>query len=179
MDTITGIPAHPLMVHIPVVLLPLAALVSIVLLIKQSWFERYKWALLAITGIGAAGGLLAGSTGEGLEHDVKKTGAARDALRNHTEAGGVAQTFGVVFFCIVAVWILLPVVLDWRARRTGGATSDPAGSTDSATSSVAQPKWLRPVVAALVVISAGVATYTVVDAGHSGAKSVWTEETGG
>jgi len=172
MDTISGIPAHPLFVHIPAVLLPLAAILALVMLIKQAWFDRYKWALLAITGIGTLGAILAANSGESLQESIKKSASARQAIREHAEAGETARTFGIVFLVIVAAWILVPMFL---ARRNSGS-----GSTgDDAPNPPAQPTWLRAVVAALVVLSAGAATITVIDAGHSGAKSVWEEETGG
>jgi hypothetical protein len=43
-DTISGLPAHPLLVHIPVVLLPLAALGVVGMALRSSWHRRYRWA---------------------------------------------------------------------------------------------------------------------------------------
>ncbi len=171
MDTIAGIPAHPLFVHIPVVLLPLAAVLALVMLLKQAWFDRYKWTLLAITSVGALGAILAAGSGESLQEGVKKTGAARQVIREHAEAGETARLFGVIFFAVIAAWILVPMYLSWRAGAAGSGTE--------AVVSPRQPRWLRPVIAALVVLTAGAATITIIDAGHSGAKSVWTEQGGG
>ncbi len=169
MDTISGIPAHPLFVHIPAVLLPLAAILALIMLIKQAWFDRYKWVLLATAGLGALGAILAASSGESLEESIEKAEGAQRAIREHAEAGETARLFGIVFFVVVAAWIFVPMFL---ARRRGGS-----GSTiDGATGTPAQPKWMRPVIAGLVVLSAGAATITVIDAGHSGATSVWEEE---
>jgi uncharacterized membrane protein len=174
MDTISGIPAHPLFVHIPAVLLPLAALLAIFMLIKQSWFERYKWALLGVTGIGALGAILASSAGESLQESIERKEGAQQAIRDHAQEGETARMFGIVFFIIVALWILVPIILERRAARSGSNSE----STGVSKGSPAQPKWLRPVVAALVVLSAGAATISVISAGHSGAKSVWSEEGG-
>ncbi len=172
MDTITGIPAHPLFVHIPVVLLPLAAVLALVMLIRPTWFDRYKWALLAITSVGTLGAILAAGSGESLAENVKKSGAARQALNDHIEAGDTARLFGIIFFGVIAVWIFLPMYLARRAHAAGSGDGTALGSPR-------QPKWLRPVIAALIVVTAGAATVTIVQAGHSGAKSVWTEESGG
>ena len=64
MDQITGLPAHPLLVHIPVAMLPLAALGVVVLLARKAWYERYRWAVLVVAGIGTLGAILAASSGE-------------------------------------------------------------------------------------------------------------------
>ena len=50
MDTFFGIPAHPLFVHIPAVLIPLAAVGVVIMLVRPTWWERYKWATLAEIG---------------------------------------------------------------------------------------------------------------------------------
>ncbi len=55
MDTLFGLPAHPLLVHIPIVLLPLAAIGVIVMLIKPEWHRRYRWVVLAMGVVGALG----------------------------------------------------------------------------------------------------------------------------
>ena len=41
--TIFGIPAHPLLVHAVVVLLPLAAVCAAALAVRPSWRQRYAW----------------------------------------------------------------------------------------------------------------------------------------
>ena len=58
MDTISGLPAHPLLVHVPVVLLPLAAVGVIVMLIRPAWHRRYRWAVLTIGAVGTLGAIL-------------------------------------------------------------------------------------------------------------------------
>ncbi|MCB1000001.1 MAG: DUF2231 domain-containing protein [Ilumatobacteraceae bacterium] len=151
MDTISGIPAHPLFVHVPVVLLPLGALLAIALLVKQAWFERYQWVLLGIVGAGAIGAVLAAASGEELE----EAGERSAGIHDHAEAGEMARNLGLVFLLVVIAWIVVPKLLRRRAA--------------------ASPRWFRPVIAALVVL-AGVGSFaTVVQAGHSGAEQVWDE----
>jgi uncharacterized membrane protein len=162
MDTITGIPAHPLFVHIPVVLLPLGAILAIIMLIKQSWFERYKWLLLGVVGVGALGAILAASSGESLQESVERDGESA-GLEAHAEAGEMARTLGIVFFIVVVAWIVVPMILKRRAAASG--------ATDSGA-----PTWFRPVVAVAVLLCAAGSVFTVIDAGHSGAKQVWNEE---
>lgn len=162
MDEISGIPAHPLFVHIPVVLLPLAAIVALVLLVKQSWFERYKWGLLGLVGVGAIGAILAASSGEELEGSLRRTEGVSASLEEHAEAGEMARNVGILFLIVVLAWIFVPVLLRRRAAAAGGT-------------SPAQPTWFRGVVIGLVALCSIGTVVTVIEAGHSGAKEVWNE----
>jgi len=164
MDTFFGIPSHPFFVHVPAVLIPLAGIGVVVMLIRPTWWERYKWATLAVAGAGMLGAIFAAGSGEELEEAVEAT-ANRSELRAHVEAGEAARTVSIVFFLIVLAAV---VVVPWLMKRR--ASSSGAAAT---TSSTAAPKWLRPVVAIALVASAGAASWTVFDAGHTGAKSVW------
>ena len=54
-DKLFGLPAHPLLVHVPVVLVPLAALMAIAFAIRPAWLDRFGWWLVAVSGVGAVG----------------------------------------------------------------------------------------------------------------------------
>ncbi len=165
MDTISGIPSHPLFVHIPAILLPLAALAVIVMVIKPAWKERYQWATLAVGFAGMLGAILAAGSGEGLEEQLEEGGQTA-TWGSHAEAGELARTVSILFFLLLAAYVLVP----WFLRRRA-AKAAPSG--EAGTSAAAGPVWLAPVLAGLVVIGAVASTYTVIDAGHSGAKAVW------
>ncbi len=157
MDTLGGIPSHPLFVHLPAVLIPLATLGVILMVVRPTWWQRYQWATLAVTGVGTLGAILAAGSGEALEEGVEDT-ANRSQLHAHVEAGDAARTMSIVFFVVALAAI---VVVPWVMKRRASAASS--------------PKWLRMVVAIALVASAGAASWTVFDAGHSGAKSVWSD----
>ena len=169
MDHINGLPLHPLIVHIPVAMLPLAFLGVVVMMIRRAWYERYRWAVLALGAIGTLGAILAAATGESLESDVRRTEGA-DALRSiheHAEAGDVARTVAILFFVALAAWVMIPWYLDRRTARQdpGGSGRDARGTTITRT--------------ALMIATAVLATasmVTVYQAGHSGATSVWQEQ---
>lgn len=169
MDTISGIPSHPLFVHIPAILLPLAAVGVIVMVVKPAWKERYQWATLAVGFVGMLGAILAASSGESLEEANEEAMAGMSGPRpweSHAEAGEMARNVSILFFVLLAAFVLVPWFLRRRAAK-GAAGEAPAS---------AGPTWLAPVLAGLVVIGAAASTYTVIDAGHSGAKAVWSEE---
>lgn len=187
-EEIFGLPAHPLLVHAPVVLLPLGAIGVLLMVIRVAWFERYKWATLAVVGAGALGAVLAAGSGEELEDE------GRRRVGDHAEAGEAARSAALVFFLVVLLAVALPIVLrrvaTARAARSadGSATAvDPASGTEpdaapagaaAATRGTTQPLWLRIVVSVALVASAAGAVATVVVAGHSGAEEVWENEYG-
>jgi len=161
LETLFGLPAHPLMVHLPVVIIPLAGLIAVVFAFRTQWLDRFGWALVALSGLGALGGILAAGSGEGLED----LGERKPGLHDHAEMGEVARTLGIVFFLIV----LGVVLVRHLARRRGeGATGVWAFAGSKAGAIVA---------AVALVLSAGAATYTVSVAGHQGAKLKWGTET--
>jgi hypothetical protein len=167
MNTFFGIPAHPLVVHVPAMLIPLAAIGVIVMVVRPTWWERYKWATLGVAGVGMLGAILAAGSGESLEEAVEGT-ASRSMLHDHAEAGEAARTVSIVFFVVLLAAI---VVMPWIVRRRATA----GGASGSGSSVVGTPTWLRTAVSLVLVITALGASWSVYDAGHSGAKSVWSE----
>lgn len=178
MDTITGLPAHPLLVHIPVVLLPLAAIGVVFLLIRRAWYERYRWAVLGIGAIGTVGAILAASSGESLEAQIRaKEGAdAAREIQDHAQAGDLAQTLAIVFFVALAAYVVVPWFLDRRRNtaRPRDSNTSPSPMTD-ATSRTGSPTWLRAVLSVAVAATAVASMASIINAGHTGASRAWDE----
>ena len=42
-DKLFDLPAHPLLIHAPIVLLPIAAIATVVLVVKPAWRARAGW----------------------------------------------------------------------------------------------------------------------------------------
>lgn len=165
METIGGIPSHPLFVHLPAVLIPLATIGVLLMVLRPIWWQRYKWPTLAVTGVGMLGAILAVGSGEALEEGVEGS-VNRSQLHAHVEAGEAARTMSIVFLLVVLAAVVL---VPWALKRRSSSAASLAPSPESS------PKWLRMVVALALVASAGAASWTVFDAGHSGAKSVWSD----
>ena len=161
-NTFFGIPAHPLLVHIPAVLLPLAAVGVIVMAIRPAWHRRYRWAVLAVGFVGALGAILAADAGESLEQRIvaKEGAAAARGWHEHAEAGETARLFGIIFVVVLAMFVLVPWYLE---RRT--AQRRP----------VKLPGVVSHALLVLALAAAAGTVITVIQAGHSGAKSVWCE----
>jgi uncharacterized membrane protein len=162
METFFGIPAHPLLVHIPAVLLPLAAVGVVVMVIKPAWHQRYRWVVLALGLVGTLGAILAADAGESLaERIVAKEGAgAASGWEDHAQAGDTARLFGIIFFVVLTAFVLVP----WYVERRK-AQSRP----------ITLPTFVPVALAVLVLAASAGTVITVIQAGHSGAKAVWCE----
>ena len=151
LEEIFGLPAHPLVVHAAVVLLPLAAITTLVCAAVPRARRLYApvavgLALVATLAVGLAQG-----SGEALEEEVDET----ELIEEHTEHGEQVLPWAIAVTVAAAAVTAAPVL----ARRR------PALSA-------------RTVTAALVAVSllAGAgAVWTVGEVGHSGAKATWDE----
>lgn len=172
MDQLFGLPAHPLVVHAPVVLIPLAVIGALAMMTRPRWYHRFRWPVLAIAAVGTLGAIISAGSGEELEEAVEgsASSAARHAIHEHAEAGELARTLSIVFLVALAVWVLVPW---WSERRNRSATHASVGAA------VAQPatgsRWLRTVLMVGVGATAVASLVTIVEAGHSGASSVWDD----
>ena len=169
--SIFGLPAHPLLVHIPVVLLPLCAVGVVVMAIKRSWHERFRWAVLAVGTVGAIGAVFAASAGESFEEQIESV-EGREAARawhEHAEQGETARTFALLFLSALVAFVVVPWWLERRNRRDVAA--EPV--TDSSSTSLVRA--LRIGAAALALLAGAASVVTIVQAGHSGADAVWED----
>jgi hypothetical protein len=177
MSTINGLPAHILLVHAIVVLLPLNAL----LLVVSAVWSKVRRRLAGANALLAVFVLLlvpvTTNAGEWLERRVPRT----DLLRAHTELGDTA-----VFVAIPVA--LLALIVWWRQREDVAvrpAVSDVDESIGGGTATMTQTAvrrrtFLAPastavtvVIAVLAVLAAGGACYQIYRIGDSGAQASW------
>lgn len=166
-DKIAGLPAHPLFVHIPVVLIPLAGIIAIVFALRPAWLDRFGWGLVALSGVGMIGAIIAASSGEGLEELLRENGEQITAsLNEHAELGETARTISIIFFVVVTAIVAIRYVARRQAGQTNAVTKFAASKAGAIAMSI------------VLIASAAAATYTIANAGHDGAKQVWEEEYG-
>ncbi len=162
MDTFWGIPAHPLLVHIPVVLVPLCAIGVIAMAAHRGIFQRLRWIILGLAAVSTVATFMASEAGESLERSVERTAL----VKTHAEAGDQFQAIMVLFFLVVAAM----VGWDWLMQRGGKDANETRSVTlGNYRSQISILTRVAGVIAAIV------ASYFVIDVGHSGAKSVWDE----
>jgi hypothetical protein len=159
MTTVNGLPAHVLLVHAIVVLLPLSALL---LVLSALWpAARAKLAgpnaILALLVVILVP--ITTDAGEWLERQVART----PLVRTHTELGDTA------------IWVAIPVavlaLLVWWRQRESGATSRRTFLGPAS-------KAVTVVLAALSVAAAGAAVFDIYRIGDSGAQASWQGQFG-
>jgi hypothetical protein len=157
---INGLPAHVLLIHAVVVLVPVAALV----LIAQAWSKPVRrWA-----GIGGPllclGALvmvpITTSSGKWFRDHLPPALANSAPVKKHADLGDQLLPWVIAMFVLsAAVWFL--------SRRTGEAT-DPV--VLPATAGLAAIQMLVAVLATVAAVGAVVQTARI---GDSGAQAVW------
>jgi uncharacterized membrane protein len=113
MDTFAGLPAHPLLVHAPVVLVPVVALLVILMIVRPQWLERFGWLAVGLAGLALVTGVLAENSGEALEEAVEDS-ASRTLLHAHEEAGEKVPLLAFLLFASLVAW----VGWQWWSRRS-------------------------------------------------------------
>ncbi len=146
MGELFGTPAHPLLVHIPIVLLPLLAVAAIVMATKPELRRRFGLWLLVATLVTAAVTFWATQAGEQLQDALQPAlGSKGD---RHAELGDQTALLATIFFVGAG---LMYIAERWFKRLTHSATA------------------LAWVVALIGVVTA----VWVIRTGHEGARITW------
>jgi uncharacterized membrane protein len=152
LTTISGLPAHVLLVHGVVVLVPLTALLEILCALWPAARRNLVWLVLALATVTAVLTPITANAG-GWLYDQQHT--HRDILNTHAERGATMIYFSIALL-VVAVIV---AVVHWREVR---ATA---------------PGLVVTVVVAVIAIVVGVGSIVqVVRIGDSGARAVWASE---
>jgi hypothetical protein len=148
---INGLPAHVLLIHVVVILVPVSALV----LVAQAWSERVRrWAGIGgpLLCLGAVVMVpITTNAGKWLRDHINPELAASAPVRKHVELGD-----GLLVW--VVAMLVLSVVVWWLGRRR--ATAPP-------------PPLVTIAVAVLATLVAAVSIYQTIRIGDSGAQAVW------
>ncbi|MET7481656.1 DUF2231 domain-containing protein [Streptomyces sp. NPDC005538] len=158
MSLVNGLPAHILLVHFVVVLVPLTALALVVGAIRPGAARRMGIVLPLVALVTLLSVPLTTQAGEWLERHVDDNAL----VRRHTELGdGLLPWAAGLFLLAAVVW--------WAARRTAASGTGTEGN----------PRWsatsVRVVVAVLSVAVAAGAVVDVYRIGDSGAKAAWKD----
>ncbi|AFM18660.1 hypothetical protein Mycch_3935 [Mycolicibacterium chubuense NBB4] len=149
MTTVAGLPAHALLVHAIVVLVPMITLVGILCALWPAARQRFVWGLVALAVVNLVLTPLTVSAGEWL---YNRQDSHSTILQTHAERGET-----MIYFSIALLVMAIAVaVLHVRAGRSGGSHR------------------LATVLVAVLVVVIGVAsTVQVVRIGHTGTEAKW------
>jgi hypothetical protein len=148
-STVFGLPAHPLVVHAVVVLVPLAALSGLVVAVWPAARARYAPLALGIATLALISVPLATHTGEQLEQHVRPS----SLVERHTEMADGLLPF------IALLWLAMAVLVGARWLRE--------------TRDVNWAKYLVAGAAVVAVAGAIASGVQVARIGDSGARAAW------
>jgi hypothetical protein len=156
-----GLPAHPLFIHVPVILIPTTIVAAIVFVVKPQWLSRYGIALALVSIVAMSSIFLAMQAGAALRGELNLQGEAAKLISEHSQAAHI--------LAIVYVLFTAALILTFAAQRISGGMPTGLGIVDGLLSA-------KPVLTALrvvLVLLSLVAGYMCFRTGDLGAKAVW------
>jgi uncharacterized membrane protein len=138
-----GLPAHPLIVHAPAVFIPLTALLALLMVANRKLSYRFGPLILVIAGLAAASAFAAAQTGQALQDDL-----GYEVVTHQSFGERVWWFSGATFLTLLGLWLI-----DRSSRRSR--------------------RFDGNLLAIAVVVFAGLATFWVIRAGHTGAELIW------
>jgi hypothetical protein len=166
--TVGGLPAHPLIVHAVVVLIPLTTLTAIVIAVRGSW-RRGGSVLVALGAVvSCAAAFVAMEAGEQLLAALSAGGHLSPDFDSH-DTWGTYTWYATIPFAVLAI---ITAVLARRGRRVPAHSGTTTTTTTTTGTGVAVLAW----VTALAGVVAVAFCYL---AGDSGSRAVWGFLTGG
>jgi hypothetical protein len=165
----SGLPAHPLFLHVPVILIPVAATGALVLAAWPRLFARNGvWiGLVAVVALGATN-LTIGS-GKQLRNDLHLQGSG--IVAQHASAADRLRAVLILFTALLLIAVAV--------FRTAGPRVTGIGIVDGALTAVRSRPALGAALRVIVAVLAIVSTYYTFHTGDLGAKAVWQHRLGG
>jgi hypothetical protein len=156
-----SLPAHPLFVHVPVILIPATILAALVLIARPEWLRRYGIALALVSIAAMSSVFLTMQAGGALESALHLKGEAAHLISEHSQA---AHILAIVYVAFTAA-----VILAFAAARISAGRPTGLGIADRILGSRAVFGGLRIAVVVLALAAGGMTFRT----GDLGAKAVW------
>jgi hypothetical protein len=156
-----GLPAHPLFIHVPVVLIPISVLGAIACVARPAWLARYGVPLSVTAIVAMSSTFLAMQAGAALRGALNLQGTAASLIQRHSHA---AHILAVVFVLFTAA-----LILTFAAQRISGGMPTGLAVADRLLS----PRISLVALRVLLVVLALVSAYMVFKVGDLGAKAVW------
>lgn len=165
-EEIFGVPAHPLIVHVVAVLVPLAALAGILIAFIPPLARRYATLVAVSALVWLPAVKLAENSGENLQQQVNASlsgptaNAESTLMQEHAELADSLFPWALV----LAIGLIVFAVVRRQLETSSG----------SASGGVVAAKWVS---IAVTVAGAVLSLYLVIRIGHLGAEAAWTRVT--
>jgi hypothetical protein len=152
-DKLFNLAAHPLLVHAPIVLIPLLFLISIAVVARPKWHVHMRW-LAAALFVAAVATLLAKGSGEALEHRIGTKIADQEGLHRHADLAEMTAILVLLQFLSAAG----VAIVSWLVSRAKAA-----GILGI----------IRKLGFVSLILFGALATIWMVRTGHEGARITW------
>jgi hypothetical protein len=160
-----GLPAHPLIIHVPVVLIPASIIGALACVARPQWFGRYGILLCLISIGGMSSIFLAMRAGSALEGILHLTGQPLHLIHEHSHAAGI---LAVIFVAFTAT-----LILTFSAERINGDL----GATGLVIADrILGTRRTQITLKVILVVLALASAYMVFRVGDLGAKAVWLQK---
>ncbi len=165
----SGLPAHPLFLHVPVILIPVVGIAVLVLAVLPRLFTRHGVWIAALTVVALGSLNLTMGAGDELRHDLNLNGGFGPAalIARHAHAASILRLLLIGFTALLIVAVA--IYRQAEGRHTGYAAIDGV------------LRWARPAMVplrAVLAILALACLYFVFHTGDLGAKAVWRGRVG-
>ena len=157
----SGLPAHPLFVHVPVILIPVTIVATIACVLKREWLTRFGITLAVVSIATMSSVFLTMQAGSGLRAALHLQGRAAQLISEHSQAANI--------LALVYVEFTAGLILTFAAQRISAGAPTGLSIVDRVLSPTAVVMALRLALAVLSVAGAVMVFRT----GDLGAKAVW------
>lgn len=154
LNTVNGLPAHPLLAHVVAIFIPLTALLAILIVVWPTARRRVGGASLFL----ATGTLLAIPLTTTAGNWLRQRVMGGEILGSHAALGGQLVLWSALLTIAMVVW--------W-------ALHPPLFADEVATPPPVARRSAVVVAGAATLLFAIIATWSVVQIGHTGAQAVW------
>lgn len=105
-ELVNGLPLHPLVVHLAVVMVPLTGLLAVLMVLAPRFSARFGPLVAVLAWLGVAAGAVAKESGEMLQETIRR------ASEVHVDSGDLFPMFAIAQAALIT--------LLWFADRRGG-----------------------------------------------------------
>jgi len=159
MNEIFGVPAHPLFVHIPVVLIPLSLLCTVLMAFVPKLRKSLLIPTAALGAAGAVGAFFASEAGEWLQERVPES----QLIRDHAQFGEMTRNTAILFAGALLVWAVRQLITEHQRF------------SNVPFSRLLAPSWVAVAALSGALLFGSMSTYFAVRAGHTGGKAAWKD----
>jgi hypothetical protein len=157
--TLGGLPAHPLVIHAVVVLLPLSAAGAVAVAARPRWRRNFGVPVFLVALVGVLAVPLATTTGDQLKDAL---GGGGPLVEIHEHRADQLLPFAVAFVVLLLATLLL------------GRRADRAGTAGDGAAQVRTQTRLATSAGVLAAVAGVLVTGLVVWIGDAGATAVWS-----